>query len=94
MLINSGSTMNENLDCMQYKRQNIKFNNTLCKLYAKRNGFKEFRLQERESRRGVNVKETIQLASSGDGVFSGSCDSGQNKGRLDSAALLWIVSTV
>lgn len=49
---------------------------------------------ERESSRGVNVEDNTQQASSGDGVFSGSCDSGQNKGRLDSAALLWIVSTV
>lgn len=39
------------------------------------------------------MEAIIQLASSGDGIFSGSCDSGQNKGRLDSAALLWTGST-
>lgn len=30
----------------------------------------------------MNVKEIIQQASSGDGVFSGSCDSRQNKGKV------------
>lgn len=81
--------MNEDLDCMQYKRQNIKFNITLCKLYAKRNCFKESSLQERASSRIVNLEGTIQRVSSGDNIFSGSCNPGWNMGRLDSAALLW-----
>lgn len=41
----------------------------------------------------MNVEEIIQEAPSGDSVFSGICDSGKNKGRLDSAALLWSGST-
>lgn len=40
------------------------------------------------------MEEIIQQAFSGDGVFSGSCDSGQNKGQLENAALLWTGSTI